>query len=561
MTFRIDDTASRNSALLGAVIAAAVLVIAAVFEPKIAAAGWLVGFTFWAQILLGSLTLAMIHRLTSGRWGEIAAPVIEPACAAVPLLIAFAIPVFVAIPVLYPWVHGAPGTTKHEVLLYYLNVPSYIARSMVALLGWSALALLLPRTIGRPGQLLAALGLVFYALVISSIAVDWYLSAEVPFTSSSFGASVAISSLVGALAWTVLTLPIPADDPALGDLGGLLLATVLGITYMDFMAVLVIWYGDIPREEIWFVARNRFPWDALAFVAFFLTSVFPVLALLLSRVRNARRPAARRWRLRSGRSCLLRRLFDCAAIGCLHAGDGNRSGGGDRARPCGPICQRLAASCVILGAARCPLKSICNTFPSRQRLRFASSVGARSLRSFCSRSGIGVFYEIYQAAVPIKTVPAPRTFAEPRVTTHAADVAELHRLDEEQSHRLNTWGWANDQHTLIQIPIERAMQLLAQKGGEAWAPLLPPQPTLSSATAAAQRANTPNSPRSHPQALRRRRNNSEACAADLTIVESRGRVGSRICNTSAAGAGVGAFHLDATCCDFGIAAAECDAAA
>ena len=290
MTFRIDDTASRNSALLGAVIAAAVLVIAAVFEPKIAAAGWLVGFTFWAQILLGSLTLAMIHRLTSGRWGEIAAPVIEPACAAVPLLIAFAIPVFVAIPVLYPWVHGAPGTTKHEVLLYYLNVPSYIARSMVALLGWSALALLLPRTIGRPGQLLAALGLVFYALVISSIAVDWYLSAEVPFTSSSFGASVAISSLMGALAWTVLTLPIPADDPALGDLGGLLLATVLGITYMDFMAVLVIWYGDIPREEIWFVTRNRFPWDALAFVAFFLTSVFPVLALLLSRVRNARRP-------------------------------------------------------------------------------------------------------------------------------------------------------------------------------------------------------------------------------------------------------------------------------
>ena len=116
--------------------------------------------------------------------------------------------------------------------------------------------------------------------------------------------------------------------------------------------------------------------------------------------------------------------------------------------------------------------------------------------------GIGVFYEIYQAAVPIKTVPAPRTFAEPRVTTHAADVAELHRLNEEQSHRLNTWGWANDQHTLIQIPIERAMQLLAQKGGEAWAPLLPPQPTLSSATAAAQRANTPDSrkPSTSPQA-------------------------------------------------------------
>ena len=30
---------------------------AAVFDAKVAAAGWLVGFAFWAQILLGSLTL------------------------------------------------------------------------------------------------------------------------------------------------------------------------------------------------------------------------------------------------------------------------------------------------------------------------------------------------------------------------------------------------------------------------------------------------------------------------------------------------------------------------
>ena len=134
--------------------------------------------------------------------------------------------------------------------------------------------------------------------------------------------------------------------------------------------------------------------------------------------------------------------------------------------------------------------------PPAVALRFVSwgSIAALLLLAIA----IGVFYEIYQAAVPIKTVPAPRTFAEPRVTTHAADIAELHRLTEEQSQRLNTWSWANDQHTLIQIPIERAMQLLTQKGGEAWAPLLPPQPTLSSATAAAQRANTPGSPKPSP---------------------------------------------------------------
>ena len=300
MRYRVyGSNALKNAGFVGAAVAAVFLIVIAVFDPKTAAAGWLVGFAFWTQILIGGLTLAMIHRLTSGRWGEIAAPVIGPACAAVPVLVALAIPVFIAIPVLYPWVHYAPGTTKQDVLTYYLNAPSYIVRSMIALTGWSAIALLLPRTIGRRGQLLAALGLVFHALVISSVAVDWYLSSEVPFTSSSFGASVAISSLMGALAWTVLTLPTSADDPALGDLGGFLLATVLGITYMNFMAVLVIWYGDIPREEIWFVARDRFPWNALAFAAFLLLSVIPVLSLLLSRIRNGRRP------LRAVGGCIL----------------------------------------------------------------------------------------------------------------------------------------------------------------------------------------------------------------------------------------------------------------
>jgi hypothetical protein len=69
-----------------------------------------------------------------------------------------------------------------------------------------------------------------------------------------------------------------------------LLATILGITYIDFMAVLVIWYGDLPREEVWFVARNHLPWSALAIAAFLLSSLLPVLALLLSRVRNRAHP-------------------------------------------------------------------------------------------------------------------------------------------------------------------------------------------------------------------------------------------------------------------------------
>jgi hypothetical protein len=272
---------------VGAALAAAGLVIAALFDPKAAAAGWLVGFAFWSQVLIGSLLLLMIHRLTAGRWGEIIAPALLPAAASIPLLFLLAVPLFVAIPVLYPWFDHA-AAIKPDVLSHYLNTPFFVVRSLIALAGWTALVILLPRMTGVRGQLVAAFGLVFHGFAISGIAIDWYLSLEAPFTSSSFGASVAVTQLIAAMAWAVLLAPEPAGDENVGDLGALLLAFLLGITYIDFMAVLVIWYGDLPREEIWFVERAALPWPLLAAGAFILVSVFPVFLLMLSRVRKSR---------------------------------------------------------------------------------------------------------------------------------------------------------------------------------------------------------------------------------------------------------------------------------
>jgi hypothetical protein len=107
---------------------------------------------------------------------------------------------------------------------------------------------------------------------------------------------------------------------------------------------------------------------------------------------------------------------------------------------------------------------------------------------------IGGLYAVYDYEIPIKTVPAPKVFPQPRVVTHQADIAELHQLVDAQSQRLKSWGWADDQHTLVQVPIDRAMTLLVQKGADAYAPLLPPQGALTSPTAGAQNATTPSAP-------------------------------------------------------------------
>jgi hypothetical protein len=144
----------------------------------------------------------------------------------------------------------------------------------------------LPRIEGHRGQLVAALGLVFHGVLISVVSVDWILSLEPPFISSSFGASMAITQLIAALAWAALRSPRAADRLVTGDIGGLLLAFVLAITYVDFMAFLVMWYGDQPIRMSWFVERGRFPWPLFAAGAFIFGAAAPILALLLARVRN-----------------------------------------------------------------------------------------------------------------------------------------------------------------------------------------------------------------------------------------------------------------------------------
>lgn len=258
------------------------------FAPKAAAGGWLAAFVFWSGISIGSITAMMIHALTGGRWGARFAAVFIPSAAAIPLMAVLFVPVLVAPSRFYPWA-STPEHIAPDVLRYYLNVPYFIGRSAIAFCLWILLAFLLPRLAGPPAVLVAAVGLAFFALIIGPIGVDWILSLEPVFISDSFGASLAITQLASAFAWALIVSSGREEDIGLGDLGGLLLATLLGITYMNFIAVLVIWYGDLPHRVFWFVNRDPWPWKATGAFAFIFASAVPIFALFLERVRTTRR--------------------------------------------------------------------------------------------------------------------------------------------------------------------------------------------------------------------------------------------------------------------------------
>jgi hypothetical protein len=98
------------------------------------------------------------------------------------------------------------------------------------------------------------------------------------------------------------------------------------------------------------------------------------------------------------------------------------------------------------------------------------------------------FHAIYRWEVRGSSLPSPAQFPAPRPETNEA--AQLHGLLSEQRARLSGYAWADKEHGVVRIPIDRAMKLIVQKGEHAYDPIVPSAPALAAPAAAAQRATT-----------------------------------------------------------------------
>lgn len=265
--------------------ALAVLLAWLLSSPGSLARGWLAAFAFWSGFPVGSLVLLMIHRLTAGRWGDALAPVLRPAAAAVPLVALAFIPVAVALTAVYPWAGAGRGGADPSVTRLYLDPAWFLIRAAIALVGWSILGLVFG--LGRGNRLLAALGLAFYGLTISVVAVDWILSLDPRFTSSAFAGMIAIQQLLTALAVAAAFSPPSLTDEAAGDIGAFLIATLLGVFYLSLISFIVSWYGDLPDKAAWYLKRGHEGWAQTIGAAIFLAVVSFGL-LLRRRLRHGR---------------------------------------------------------------------------------------------------------------------------------------------------------------------------------------------------------------------------------------------------------------------------------
>jgi hypothetical protein len=76
---------------------------------------------------------------------------------------------------------------------------------------------------------------------------------------------------------------------------------------------------------------------------------------------------------------------------------------------------------------------------------------------------------IYRSVVPPQPLRPPQTFPEPRIGVDQP--GELQKYLSAQRQRLEGYRWVDKKKSLISIPIERAMQIIAARGADAYKPI------------------------------------------------------------------------------------------
>jgi hypothetical protein len=294
--------AFQKRAFIGGGVFLLVLVAIAFANPARVFQAYLVGWTFWAGISVGSLALLMLQHLTGGGWGFVIRRVLEAATRLLPIMAVLFLPVIFGAHSIYEWTHQEV-LEQHEIVRFktpYLNLPFFIIRAVVYFAVWSALAFFLNRwslaqdrtadnRYTKNMRVLSGPGMVALIFTVTFASVDWYMSLEPEWFSTIYGFIFVASWALSALAFVIAVMAtLTSQDPMkravaplhFHDLGKLLLALVMLWSYFAYSQYLIIWSANLPEEIGYYIERTHGVWGATIVTIGLLHFAAPFLFLL-----------------------------------------------------------------------------------------------------------------------------------------------------------------------------------------------------------------------------------------------------------------------------------------
>jgi hypothetical protein len=263
---------------------------------------YLVAYTFWMGVILGSMALLMVQHLSGGVWGIILRRPFEAAVRTLPIMTVLFLPIVFGMNSLYHWTHPDPNDTVIQLKIAYLNPTAFLIRQVIYFAIWNTICFLLtkwsaehdrtgdPALVNKMSKLSGA-GLLIYGLSVTFAMVDWTMSVNPHWFSTIWGMLYAGGQGLSAFAFGIIVLLMLAQTAPLNrvltsdhfhDLGKLLFAFLMLWAYLSFSQFLIIWSANLPEEIPHYLDR----WEnSYRYLSVFIVVGHFILpyALLLSR--------------------------------------------------------------------------------------------------------------------------------------------------------------------------------------------------------------------------------------------------------------------------------------
>jgi hypothetical protein len=277
----------RNRPLLIGAAGLVGCVVGLLLAPRDALAAWLVAWLAWGSIPIGSLAVLMLVALIPGRWRELYVHPLMVGTTMMPLVAIGMIPLLIGVELIYPWT--SPQVTAGYAAFkgLWLSTGFFVGRTILYMIVLSLLAWGMLAAGARIRAVIAAVGVIAYAIIGSLIGIDFAESTEPGFHSSIYGLLALTNQWLAGISFAILLGLWSSRGKAPLAAAGVLVTAILMWGYMHAMQYIVIWAGDIPREAHWYIERGRHGWVAIAWILYGFQGLVAFGALLSPAVRNS----------------------------------------------------------------------------------------------------------------------------------------------------------------------------------------------------------------------------------------------------------------------------------
>jgi len=268
---------------------------------------YLIGWSFCLSIALGAYFFVVIQHLTKARWSVVVRRIPETLMWSFPLLAILSIPVILGMHDLYHWTHADlldPASPTYDPLIAgkasYLNTPFFLARLAFYFIVWTFISHKLyslslrqdvdpdasiPKKLRKYSAIGLALGAISTAFagmdILMSLDPHWFSTIfGIYFFAGSFMVIMAIMALTGMLLQRFGMLKGVIKVDHYQDLGKFLFGFTVFWAYIAFSQYMLIWYGNLPEETLFYRHRLEHGWETFSAVLLLGHFILPFIILI-----------------------------------------------------------------------------------------------------------------------------------------------------------------------------------------------------------------------------------------------------------------------------------------